>query len=352
MNIVLLTSHAIAEYDDLRMFTDLGYSVFSIGGAYSETPFEGKRPALPNVVRYPELEAACVKTREAHLDPPGDRIDWAKADLADDIIDWADVIIVHHYPDMHPVPGGLAYPGWITGQWDRIKHKRVIWRTCGQSDPRLEAAMTPYVRDGLEVVRYSPRERPGFQRYGAFAGETALIRFGKYPDDYGPWTGETLEVINVSQGLFTRGEFTHPEFWTAATEGLPASAWGPESETFGGGGTLDYRDMLRVLRQARAYLYTGTQPASYTLGLMEAALSGVPVVSITPEHQWLPELFEGHEIAYASARTPADARAIILDLLNDAYYASVASSAQLSRALDLFDVAKVGAQWVDFLGAP
>ena len=35
MNVLLLTSHSIAEYDDLRMLTDLGYNVFSIG-AYTD----------------------------------------------------------------------------------------------------------------------------------------------------------------------------------------------------------------------------------------------------------------------------------------------------------------------------
>jgi hypothetical protein len=56
--------------------------------------------------------------------------------------------------------------------------------------------------------------------------------------------------------------------------------------------------MRDYLRRIRAYLYTGTQPASYTLGLIEAMMTGVPVVSIGPDHMtWQRDLFEGHELA-------------------------------------------------------
>ena len=187
MNVLLLTSHSIAEYDDLRMLTDLGYDVFSIG-AYTTpwTPTDDKRPALLNVTYHRRLHALCDRQRETLaelLGDPGPNIDWAKARLHPDIIDWADVIIVHHFPER-----------WIGGQWDAIKGKRVIWRTCGQSSPdgSLERFMAQFP---VEIVRYSPKERC----LPDFAGEDALIRFGKYPSDYGPWTGEVETVLNIAQ---------------------------------------------------------------------------------------------------------------------------------------------------------
>ena len=192
MNILLLASHAVAEYDDLRMFTDLGYDVFAPGGYENPSDSgEGIRPALPDAPHHPELVDAINRVR-AERGEPGPAIDWGKAALPDEVIDWADVIIVHHFPDR-----------WIGGQWGRIKDKRVIWRTCGQSDTRLEEFMAGF--DGLQIVRYSPAERRYFERLGTFAGEDALIRFGKYPDDYGPWTGENEFVGNVTQDLVPRG---------------------------------------------------------------------------------------------------------------------------------------------------
>jgi hypothetical protein len=65
--------------------------------------------------------------------------------------------------------------------------------------------------------------------------------------------------------------------------------------------------MRDYLRRIRAYLYTGTQPASYTLGLIEAMMTGVPVVSIGPDHMtWQRDLFEGHEIAKPAGRHDDD----------------------------------------------
>ena len=183
MNLLLLASHAVAEYDDIRMFTDLGFDCFAPGGY--EVPSrsgEGIRPALPDAPHHPEFVARCEEQR-AKYGEPGEYIDWAKARLHDDLIDWADAIIVHHFPRV-----------WIGRQWERIKHKRVIWRTCGQSDFATEQYMAGF-RPDLQIVRYSPAEERFFKPRGAFAGQDALIRFGKYPEDYGPWDGSDVRVI-------------------------------------------------------------------------------------------------------------------------------------------------------------
>jgi hypothetical protein len=341
MNVLLLTSHSIAEYDDLRMLTDLGYDVFSIGGAYAEVPFEGKRPAL-DVPRYPEFQELCNRQRQRD-EPPGPRIDWAKADLHDDIIDWADAIIVHHFPEM-----------WIGGQWERIRHRRVIWRTCGQSDPRLEMRMAELHRDGMQVVRYSPAEKRAFQPLGMWAGEDALIRFGKYPDDYGPNTGEVEAVGNITQNMAQRGEACGYDRWLSATKGLPTQPAGPGSEALGGLGELTYDEMLDYLRRIRVYLYTGTQPASYTLGLIEAMLSGVPVVPISwtvpsLDWQWLGHLWEAHDILQTGI-DPAAVRAKLDATLWDPFMARLHGDEARARAIDLFSIETVGPQWKAFLG--
>lgn len=340
MNILLLASHAVAEYDDLRMFTDLGFDTFAPGGY--EVPSrsgEGIRPALPDAPHHPELVARLQEVRAARGEP-GPAIDWGKAALHDNIIDWADAVIVHHFPEQ-----------WIVGQWDRIKHKRVIWRTCGQSDPRLEMVMEPLHRQGLQIVRYSPAERRYFEAIGQWAGQDALIRFGKYPDDYGPWIGDNLVVGNITQHMKQRGDACGYGFWVAATEGLPVQPAGAGSEEMGGLGLLSYSAMLDYLRHLRAYLYTGTTPASYTLGLIEAMLSGVPMVSMGPEAWRGPSaLFEGHEIAWPHGYDDAlTAGTVAGTLLDETEIAAGLSDRVRERAIDLFDVATVGPQWVEFL---
>jgi len=338
VNVLLLTSHAIAEHDDLDMFTRMGVACYSIGGAYDDLPFEGKRPAVPNVVRYPNLEAATNAQRVSMSEwygDPGPNIDWGKARLAPAVIDWADTIIVHHFPEQ-----------WIGGQWEYIRHKRVIWRTCGQSDPRLESVMFPYTRQGLQIVRYSPKEAQFFSDQGAFAGEDALIRFGKDPDEWCGWTGSDPVVGNITQHMMQRGDACGYPFWAAATEGLPIRPAGPGSEELPGGvGPLPYDEMRQYLRDIRVYLYTGTRPASYTLGLIEAMMTGTPVLQMGPggfEPSGLLEVLA--EYHTSKPEVMAEALRSVLDDGGD-------NISRLSRAkaIDLFGLERIMGQWADFL---
>jgi len=332
VNILLLTSHSIAEYDDLRMLTDLGYDVFSIG-AYSApaAPNDDKRPQLLAAPFYDDLIRLCDDQRRKHGDEDASFvIDWAKGDLHPDLIDWADVIICHHFP----VP-------WLHAQWGKLRHKRVIWRTCGQSNAELELYTAPYRRDGLEIVRYSPKEAS----IGNFAGQDAMIRFGKYANDFPMWTGEVGVVVNVTQHLYQRHPATNWEFWEVATMDLPRLPIGPGSEVIGGIGEVSTEMMYAQLARSRAYLYTGTQPASYTLGLMEAMFVGTPTVSIGPSWMQHPELFEGHELTGFAFEDPEDVASLLRVWLNDSAAATEVSIYQRSVAHDLFSVEMVGPQW-------
>lgn len=345
MNILLITAHSIAAYDDVRMLTDLGHDVFNLDGYIDPAhPHVDMRPALPGAPRHPELMAV--------VDALGtqDNLTAAKERLPDELLEWADVAIFHHYLDQWLVPN-LARM--------RAAGVRVIWRTCGQSDFRLEDRMRPIREAGhVEIVRYSPAEQRFFEPAGHWAGQDAVIRFGKYPEDYPAWTGPDAGsppfIANVTQDMAGRGEHCGLTFWVRATAGLAAYPAGKDSEKLPGGvGFMPEADMLDYLRQAAVYLYTGTVPASYTLGLIEALMVGVPVVSIGPGAWQGPSaLFEGHELAGLSTDEPQDAREMIRRLMSDPGMAALISADQRARARGLFDVELVGQQWLNLLGAP
>jgi len=345
MNILLLLAHSVEEHDQIKLLSELGYDVFSIGGYIDPAaPHDPKRPALPNAPRHPELRAV--------VDGLGtdDNLRHAKEHIPDDLIDWADTIIVHHYEHT-----------WLVPQWARIKHKRVIWRTVGQSVEHNERMMAPLHGEGLQIVRYSPKERsiPGY------AGEDALIRFYKDPDEWQGWTGDHRYVINITQHLRQREPYTNWSFWNQATSQLPAIPMGPGSVVIGGTDELSYEAMRESLIRNRVYLYTGTQPASYTLGLIEAMMTGIPVVSIGPAHMTIfpygPALFEGHEIVSATDEAgwhwkpwsddPDKARDMLAALLSSKSYAREQSAVQRARAIELFGKDRIGAEWKAFLGA-
>ena len=273
------------------------------------------------------------------LGDPGPNIDWGKARLATEVVDWADTIIVHHFPEQ-----------WIGGNWPQIRDKRVIWRTCGQSNPDLERAMMVYVRQGLQVVRYSPKERVAFTGWGSFAGEDAMIRFGKDPAEWSGWHGTVPVVGNITQHMKQRGDACGYSFWHDATEGLPVSPAGPGSEVMRGGiGELDYPEMQDYLRRVRVYLYTGTRPASYTLGMIEALMTGTPVVYMGPEPFGCGDLFDfwGSDGPY---NDPDGARtALQRYLAQDMADVQATSRLTRDRAVKLYGLDTIMAQWADFL---
>ena len=352
MNVLLCLSHAIEEYDQLQLLHGLGYNVASIGGYIDPShPHTDSRPALPAIPMVPEIKAA--------VDGLGtfDNLGAAQGRLPDAVLEWADVIIYHHYLDR------------LYGQWDRIRawraarsDRRVIWRTVGQSVEHNEEQAQAYRADGLEIVRYSPRERaiPGF------AGEDALIRFYKDPDEWYGWTGHVSAVINFTQHLAQRDPYTNFGFWDGATRDLPRIPMGPGSEPIGGTGAQSYDEMRQALRDHRAYLYTGTQPASYTLGLIEAMMTGIPVVSITPDFMRVfpygPDLFEGMDIVEfgslpvsvvgSLAQVVLNTHEMLSDLLRFDERAANHSRAMRSRAIELFGIATIGPQWQSYLGTP
>ena len=343
MNVLLCLSHSIEESQQLQLLHELGYGVASIGGYIDPAhPHDPKRPPLAQVPMVPEVKAA--------VDALGtdDNLGAAQANIPDAILDWLGddgVIIYHHYLDR------------LYGQWPRIKdwmdgapQRRVIWRSVGQSVSNNEFQAMPYRKEGLERIAYSPKEAniPGY------SGHDALIRFWMDPDEYGGWTGDTAIVINITQHLRQRDPYTNWGYWEEATRGLPRMALGPGSEVIGGSGEMSYADMHTALREARAYLYTGTQPASYTLGLLEAMMTGTPIVSIGPKHHSIfpygPDLFEGHELVRYYADDPAEARHLLAVLLTDPDKAARISAELRERAIDLFGKAHIAAQWKAFLG--
>ena len=337
--IVLCLSHSIEEHDQLRLLSSLGYEVFSIGGYIDPAhPHDDKRGPL-DVPFYPELKAVVDA-----LGTP-DNLGAAQSHIPDALLEWLGddgVIIFHHLLER------------LWGDWARLHDwkrgaagRRIIWRSVGQTDPNVERTAAFYRSQGLERVAYSPKEAfiPGH------AGYDALIRFYVDPDEWGGWTGEEPVVTNVTQKLFQRGSATSPWFWTAATEGLPSVPLGEGTDT----GILPIEDMKARLRRALAYLYTGTRPASYTLGFIEALMTGIPVVSIGPKAwaadlDWLAPVFEAYEFAHSYFNDVVTAKLSLRTLLEDHGAARYASGIQRARAIETFGIEAVGADWARFLG--
>src|SRR5688500_2044161 len=125
MNVVQWLAHSIEEYDQLRLLTELGHTVFS-PGAYIDPrhPADDKRPPLdiePGAAMKPAVDRLGQPDHGRHGKCDGaaaheDTVGASKRDTPDEIIEWADVLIVHHLEHT-----------WLLPQWDRIRGRcRVI----------------------------------------------------------------------------------------------------------------------------------------------------------------------------------------------------------------------------------
>lgn len=329
MKILYLSCHAVLEYDELRLFEALNLDYFSLGSYIDpQNPVDPIRPAL---------------TRQ--VDPEILRIAPMRESMPREFIDKFDVIVVMHIPD------------WIEKNWENMKHKRVIWRTIGQSTAAIEIRMQKYVAEGLEIIRYSPLER----NIDNFAGQSNVIRFYKDETEFGPYTGENQEVITFAQNMQQRGEFCRFDVFQRITTGLNAHVYGPKNENAGAlnGGFLTYQQMMDKYRQSRVYFYTGTQPASYVLNFIESWITGIPVVAVGPalgnslgiikDSYEVPELIN-HGIDGFVSDDYAELRTTIEQLYNNPELAKNIGIAGRKRAIELFGMETIKNQWANYLG--
>lgn len=254
MKLLYLSCHSILEHDELQIMEELGVDYFSLGSYINpQAPVDPIRPALRH-----------QPDEWLRMNAP-DRMNMPK-----EFIDKFDTIVVMHVPE------------WIEKNWETIKHKRVIWRTIGQSTSHIEQRMLPMRKEGLMVARYSLRERFIKNNIGC----DIMIPFYKDEDEFQGWTGASAEAITIAQNMAHRAEFCNYEAFLAIAKDKPVYLYGTSNERSGDlwKGYMSYQDMKQKLRDVRAFIYTGTQPACYTLALIEAMMTGVPVVALGAEH--------------------------------------------------------------------
>lgn len=329
MRILYLSCHAILEYDELRIFEELKIDYFSIGSYVIPTnPADKIRPAL--TYRPPA-------NMYDHNIPPAEKLPRA-------FVDQFDTIIVMHVPE------------FIINNWDVIKDKRVIWRTIGQSTAKHERRLAKYRNEGLEVVRYSPREI----NIPDNIGTDAIIRFYKDPNEFNGWNGGGTEVMTLAQNLQHRGEFLNHKALTKVMHGFNSSVYGKSNEDLGAmnGGYLTYDQMKQKMRDARVYVYSGTQPASYTLSFIEAMMTGTPMVclgsgycnslNIAGDLYEIPDIIENGYNGYVSDDIQY-LRQMIKLLTENKHHANDISRMGRKKAIELFDRVKITEQWRHYL---
>ncbi len=336
MNILYMSCHEILEYDECLLFTEMGHKVYSLGAYTHPYGDEGrKRPGIPGMPYEPHFtELATRYGKELHPE----------------ILEGIDAVIVMHTPD------------YIEENWEVLKDYmarggRLIWRSIGQSIPHIERRLRPFREAGMEIVRYSPTEETIPQHLGA----DAVIRFYKDPAEFDHWNGANEQVINFTQSLKQRKDFTGYEVFLQVTNGFPWTVYGPGNEDFGKrwGGMLPYEEQKQALRDARVFFYHGTYPASYTLSFMEAMMTGTPIVAVGPAFGNGRDFadqstYEIHQLIQNGVNgfvsdTVEGMREAVKMLLDDPALAKQISLYGRQRAIELFGKEHIKRQWQRYL---
>lgn len=254
MKLLYIGCHETLEYDEVKLFTELGIDVFSYQGSYmNPSGHESlKRPAISGGIYHEEFAQEAIK--------------YAKTKIPKEFFDKFDAVMIMHDPNV------------IVENWDRMKHKSVIWRSIGQSTSHVENMIRRTRYDGMKIARMSPIE----ERISGYIGSDTMIRFYKDPDDWKDWNGNEKRVINFTQSLLGRRVFCHYDLIHQLMQGFPSLVYGSGNTDLGGldGGELSYELMCGTLRDNRVFVYGGTWPSPYTLSFIEAMMTGIPMVCI------------------------------------------------------------------------
>lgn len=347
MKILYLSSHAVLEADEIKLFTELGHDVFSMGAYQNNNKGGGLRGEIPGLYQNENLKAVALQG--------------SKENIPQELLDWCDCVIMMHNATQfgdHPQP-------WIAGNWDAIKKakKPCVFRSIGQSTRDVEKALKPFREQGLKIVRYSPKE----DTIPQYQGSDALIRFYKDPTEYDGYTGDIPRIVNISQALFggdgvkSRGDHMNLKEFSQVVNGFDWKVFGPNNEKAmeHNGGLLSFEDMKSMLRFNRVFLLQGTRPASYTLSMCEAMMTGMPIVTLGPvlgnSVYTDQRTYEQHEIIGKNgvagywSDSVEDLRGYCKLLLEDQELAKEVGRQGRLRAIQFFGKAGVQEDWKKFL---
>ena len=251
MQLFIKSCHATLEYDQARMFHDMGYEVFGNFDIGSK-----QRKKIVGVT-----------------------------DKNSNIEDFNNIIL-HQTEDFDLVMESLLQKG-----------KKVILNAFGQGCDRQHINVSNLCKnyENAYVSSYSVKDFNLYIGFGCPREKIEMIRFGKYLDDFKPWKGKWPACYISCNAIHRRGGGCGWETLQALEKaGLPIILSGHETADNSdfGMGELEEKAMHNVFSNAMCHLHLGTVPAPITLSLIEAFCSGTPVVAFNNQQGLINEGFE------------------------------------------------------------
>ena len=159
----------VLEYDELYLFSHIpGLEVFNPRQCINSDTLQLRPPAPTTKPKEEWLEAWRQIPTHDRIHPYNHK----EANLTLKLLNQFDAVCFHQVFE------------WVANNWSVLKEwgGTIYYRDMGQTNPRQEQLLQHYVKDGLKIIRYSPKNRT----LPHYAGEHALIRFSKNPDEFLP----------------------------------------------------------------------------------------------------------------------------------------------------------------------
>lgn len=250
-NILYISCHSVLEYDELRLLTSLGHSIFAIGSYFDpQNPGESIRPQL-----------------RLHQDP-GWRDLFYKTSctfpmLSREFLSKFDVIIaMHGHKFLEDNLKNIA------------KDCQILWRGIGQSLPQIEQKLKNLKSKGVQLIRYSPLEA----KTANYAGEDYLVRFCKREAEFEGDNQRNGKGFVCYNAITQRSSFND---WNESSGFIRAN----DFDIYGGSneslknykGFLSPTDQLDLFKTYSKVYCLSSYPAPYTLGFIEAIMSSCEI---------------------------------------------------------------------------
>ena len=166
------------------------------------------------------------------------------------------------------------------------KYCKVVYHLIGGEGAEFHPVINYLHRRGSIVISYSENHASFLSSLGS---RIKVIHFYKDPDEWKPGHNRSSEpiVVYVANDLANRSKVCHLDWFLETRLGKYWFLAGHSNERFGSEARcLSYEAYKSLLASSRIYFNLGTEPAPYTLAVIEAAMSGLPI--FTPVYQHAP----------------------------------------------------------------
>lgn len=334
--------HPTLEYNDLKLFEELGIDWFSTGiYANTEKPLS-QTPWLNSGISKKIDEKILADFYQLN---PSHR-QYGEVKLTAEFVKQFDAVLCSFCFVQQNCLGSI---------WPHCKDVPVCLVTYSQQMAPYEKVLKNFKIAGLKIIRGSPRESTIVD----YAGHDAIIRCYVDENMHKDYVGGDANVLSFANDFPPR--INHPNYncyrvyYKYIKPNLPCMLYGHQSESAGGYGVLPYNELVEKYKTCGCYFSIGSPPATVTYNFLEAWITGAPVVAYGPKlgngvglltHE-VPYLIDSGINGFCSDDIPTLIN-ISKILLQDRELASKIGKEGRKKAIEIFGKETVKKQWINF----